>query len=146
MNKFFLWIIILLILGCEKTEKYEMLNMVGNDDYIDITNYVKKKYKPIYNRNKEICALIKPNPRIIDVKIESDLRTSLMKYFKETDFDYDIDKLDLYKNSKYQYSYIITDKLIDVYKININEHKFFFRLDEEKNIILPIKEEGWVIW
>lgn len=146
MNKFFLWIIILLILGCEKTEKYEMLNMVGNDDYIDITNYVKKKYKPIYNRNKEICALIKPNPRIIDVKIESDLRTSLMKYFKETDFDYDIDKLDLYKNCKYQYSYIITDKLIDVYKININEHKFFFRLDEEKNIILPIKEEGWVIW
>lgn len=146
MDKFLFLIIIILILGCDKTEKYEMLNMVGNNDYIDITNFVKKKYKPIYNKNKEICALIKPNPILIDVKFESDLRNYLIKYFNETNFDYDIDNLVLYKNCKYQYSYIITDKLIDVYKITINEHLFFFRLDERNNIILPIKEEGWVIW
>lgn len=116
---------------------------VLNGEYIDVSNYVKKGYKPVYEstNNKIVSKLIKPNVNNLDKELLLELEKEVNLYLK---------KQVLITNSAilYRYSYIISFELVDVYSmeipINNRSNKIFFRVKNNK-LILPLNDEGWVL-
>lgn len=141
MKRMFSFILLLVLLSCSES-KYLMPNVL-NGEYIDVSNYVKKGYKPVYEstNNKIVSKLIKPNVNNLDKELLLELEKEVNLYLK---------KQVLITNSAilYRYSYIISFELVDVYSmeipINNRSNKIFFRVKNNK-LILPLNDEGWVL-
>lgn len=131
-----------------------MHNMLGDKSFIDVTDLVTKKgYRPVYcGEQKEICSLINPAPLSIENHYEVPLKNALKRFLNENKVLFDtnyINKTTIIEHSKYQYSYIITYDLVDVYKteiiLNNDTLVAYFRKDN-KNLVLPFQADGWVTY
>lgn len=138
--------------SCSQSKKYQMSNMLGGEDPVDVTKLVVDHgFKPIYDRQKNIRALLNPDPAIIGIPQENQLKAEFKKWLQENNPKLDlsgVDTLQLSAHSSYQYSYLITDDPVDVYKteVKINDQQVvaYFRM-EKGNLMFPYKEEGWII-
>jgi hypothetical protein len=148
-----LFLLVPLFLQTCTTKRYKMVNMLGGESYVDVTELVKKeKYDPIYCgfQKNVVCKLIKPNQSPINSKYEDELMFGFKKWIVDSKLNFDtslINNILLSEHSSYQYSYLITYDLVDVYlvEISINNDtlKSFFRIDKN-HILMPFKEDGWV--
>lgn len=139
----YIWIIFLLIVilyssfGDEKC-----MHNVLDGECIDVSSYIDEGYKPINCEldTTSVCALLKPGNTLLNPTQVKKVSKELFKAYGS--------RIDLqnYKIS-YEYSYIITYDLVDVYvimaELDGQRRKIFFRKQSE-NLIFPFKEdEGW---
>ena len=140
LNSTLLFFTICFIISCS-SKKYKISNTLG-DENVDVTTLITKKgFKPIYNGN-EIQKLINPNPNKITGEDNKEIFKFICNYLSDINFT-DIDK-----NTKYEYTYFITYKSVDVFSIEINSttYQIKFEIRKEGNkLILPTNEGEWKV-
>jgi hypothetical protein len=123
-----------------------MPSMIDGGD-VDVRPFIKVGYKPVYC-NGSIEKLIKLKPVDFNKQQRLSLKASFFRWYSENYSDKVVDStFDLMRNTKYQYSYIITDYPVDVYKtevkINNKNIKLYIRLDKD-TLITPYAPDSWV--
>lgn len=151
-------IIALVFISC-KHQKYEMNNMmpmpVDISDYINSGDFEPDSCKHRLNRIK------RTSPRGLDQSYETMLQIKLKKWkdnynlwLKKNKHDtiyFNPEALSLFAISKYQYSYVITDKPVDVYRTDtplrindIDNIRFYFQLDENGEFVSDFSENNFL--
>lgn len=138
--------------------RYVIQNMNGDD--VNVTNLITSGQFLPDSCEGRFEKLIKLKPKVLDDQDETRLQYELSQWIKEYNnwlFNYGREQIDLklkniYKITSYQYSYIIKDDYVDVYRTDTNweingikEFKLFIRFDKKGKIMTGFKDGGWVI-
>lgn len=138
--KVFICVFSLLLIGCQRNAV--MTNMLNGDE-INVQPLINKGYRPIYS-NGAIVKLITPSPHIFSNGEKELLDKSFKEWCKSKKLDLNIDIL---KNTKYKYSYIIIDDPVDVYETDViikkQIKKIFIRVCKD-SIITPYSSIDWI--
>ncbi len=146
----------LIVISCG--QKYEMMNMMP--EKMNVTKYIEsEEFRPDYCEER-LDRLIKVDPLILNESCESELQIKLQQWkddyngwlFKNGKDSIDFHVSDLFRKTKYQYSYFVFYDPINVYRSDlgiemngIKEFKLFIRLDNEGKIYSDYRERGWII-
>ena len=145
MNYIYISLVALFYFTSCNSKKYMMANMLGGDEYIDVSNYVKKGYKPVKSLySDEICALVDTNKHFLtEIDFKEFERVIIEQIDSSGDKKISVDL----KKSSYRHSYIIIKDLVDIYKLEYYENNIkkyvYFRVFNHK-LILPISNEDWI--
>ena len=135
--------------SCNENIKYEMYNMMP--ELVDVTELIESgEYIPD-SCNGRIDKLIKVSPKVLDESYEIELEKRLINLKTEYLKSHKLKANSLYRNTVYEYSYLIDFDPIDVYKTKIIiepniELDIFIRLDKTGKIYSDFSETNWVTY
>lgn len=142
-----------------KHQKYEMNNMMPMP--VDVSEFINSgDYEPD-SCKRRLNHLKRTSPLVLDESYETMLKIKLKKWkdnynvwLKKNGYDtlyFNIESLLLYKLTRYQYSYIITDRPVDVYRTDtplsingIENIRFYFQLDEKGEFVSDFSENNFL--
>jgi hypothetical protein len=149
-------VLIVIILSSCKQQKYEMHNMmpmlVDVSEYINSGDFIPDSCKHRLNRLK------RTSPLVLDESHETLLQIKLKKWKANYNHWLRQNKRDtvyfnlesLAKRTKYQYSYVITDKPVDVYRTDtplsingIENIHFYIQLDDKGEFVSDFSENNY---
>ena len=150
-------LIFILLLGSCKPHKYEMNNMMPLP--VDISEYINTGEFEPDSCKKRLNRIIRTSPLKLDESYEVMLQIKLKKWrdnynhwLRKNNYDTIYFNLEsLHKMTQYQYSYIITDSPVDVYRMDtplqingMNRMSFFIQLDNKGEFVSDFNENNFL--